>query len=572
MNLFLLSCSVILILFLSCQTNSLPIPDEYKKALEYLETFGYLTKEEKYELIANTKSEKLSKRKLFIRALKDLQRNGNIIETGELDKATQNLMKMIRCGVPDKIIHRTRQKRYDLMSTKWHKPHITWSFNHKNGSFTSETPKIRRILHEAFQIWQEHSTLTFQELSANDEDVDIKLSFEKKEHPDIDPFHFSDITLAHAFQPGEGLGGDGHYKESIDWDFDVLFNEPPPEGKMSFFAVALHEIGHSLGLAHSRISDSVMYEYYSMSTATLAEDDIRAIQHIYGVPKNKKYKPPTNQHEETESPPIWDTRPMIPDKCNTSYDAIALIRNELFIFRGKYMFRPQSDNTNAIETKSFWKGLPEDFTHVDAVYENYEGKIYFFIGRKIFIFSSTTLVAETTLSELGINTNVEKIDAIFKWSHNKRTYIFSGNDYWRFDEKSDHVEKNFPRAIDRAFKDVYDIDTAFSFENELYFFKNEHFYNFDEISMTMKRMKPQLSANKFMNCNIPVNTIVNRFGVDVDFIDLGEEFNKIIDDVDNAERNVEVLTPPPGKDVASSINSINLLYVAIISVLPRFLN
>jgi hypothetical protein len=66
------ACSVVLVLILSNQISSQPV-DEYKNTLEYLETFGYLTKEEKFELTANADSEKLYKRKLFIRALRDLQ-------------------------------------------------------------------------------------------------------------------------------------------------------------------------------------------------------------------------------------------------------------------------------------------------------------------------------------------------------------------------------------------------------------------------------------------------------------------------------------------------------------------
>lgn len=43
------------------------------------------------------------------------------------------------------------------------------------------------------------------------------------------------------------LGGDAHFREDINWDFDVIGDEMPSSEKTSFFAVALHELGHSLG-------------------------------------------------------------------------------------------------------------------------------------------------------------------------------------------------------------------------------------------------------------------------------------------------------------------------------------
>lgn len=363
------------------------------------------------------------------------------------------------------------------------------------------------------RIWESHSSLTFIE-KINDDNADIRLSFERQEHREIDHFIFNDITLGHAFQPGEGLGGDVHFRENVNWDFNVLYDQLPEEGKVSFFAVALHELGHSLGLGHSDDSTAVMYKYYSMNTATLSNDDIRGIHHIYGIP-SKPSSPQTNEIYSSGESTISNGEILpatTPDKCNTSYDAIATIRGELFIFKEKYMWRPEISNEYN-EIRQLWNELPQTLSHVDAVFENAEGQFLFFIGNQLYIFESTKLVSKLRLYHLGMDWNVKKIDAIFRWPYNQKIYIFSGDNYYRYDEKINRVERDYPQLIEGTFRDVYDIDTAFTSDKQLYFFKNEYFYEFDDNSMRMKRMKPQKSSIRFMRCIEP-NLFATRTNFD----------------------------------------------------------
>lgn len=52
---------------------------------------------------------------------------------------------------------------------------------------------------------------------------------------------------------------------------------------MDFFTVAQHEIGHSLGLSHSPVWDSVMYPYYKgvQGSAGVGYDDVLAMYELY---------------------------------------------------------------------------------------------------------------------------------------------------------------------------------------------------------------------------------------------------------------------------------------------------
>jgi hypothetical protein len=92
-------------------------------------------------------------------------------------------------------------------------------------------------------------------------------------------------VLAHAYQPltellsggvPGSIGGDVHFDNSNSW------SDGGGGSTIDFFTVALHELGHSLGLGHSTVVGSVMEAIYAGSRRTLHADDIAGIQAIYG--------------------------------------------------------------------------------------------------------------------------------------------------------------------------------------------------------------------------------------------------------------------------------------------------
>ena len=75
-----------------------------------------------------------------------------------------------------------------------------------------------------------------------------------------------------------GLAGDIHFND------DKYFTVNSYKGK-NLPWVALHEIGHSIGMEHSKVKNSIMYPYYQSYNgheSDLSTDDITGIQALYG--------------------------------------------------------------------------------------------------------------------------------------------------------------------------------------------------------------------------------------------------------------------------------------------------
>ncbi len=437
----------------SSQDEEAPLSSEL---VSYLSRFGYLPRSEHLEGALMTEEQVRD-------ALRNLQFFAGLESTGRLDGATAALLLRPRCGVPDVAHEGYRNRRYALQGQRWSRTNLTWSLSSAPPSRGGAgRDLVRRELGQALQMWARQSGLSFSEVTdaARADEADLRVSFRGGFHGDGYPFDGAGSVLAHAFFPGSGRGGDVHFDDDETWTAEESQRGRVGREAASVFAVALHEFGHSLGLSHSSVEGSLMFPWYSGAPADflLPDDDRMAIQHLYGratfetdledalqtrsgesedddSDNDFGVKTASEEEEEKEEEP---ERESIPDPCATNFDAVAVIRSEVWVFKDRYFWRlPRDDEGSTddpasvgdpIELSAFWYGLPGDVDRVDAVYERPDHKIVFFVGRNYFVLTGNSQLESgpNPIERLGLPASLEKVDAAMRWGWNGKTYFFSG--------------------------------------------------------------------------------------------------------------------------------------------------
>lgn len=166
-----------------------------------------------------------------------------------------------------------------LSGTKYLTNPTTWGIKNCMDFFNSkECARIELIMQKAFAEWQKYINLDFIQ---TDKDPRIVVTFHR-----IDGDR---ATLAHSTLPfADSLFI--HFDVSEDWDLslekDYVFSIFQNSIKM--YNVALHEIGHVLGLDHSKKLGSIMYPNYSRMIDTISISDLETLTSVYelreGVP------------------------------------------------------------------------------------------------------------------------------------------------------------------------------------------------------------------------------------------------------------------------------------------------
>uniref|UniRef100_A0A182XXK7 dolichyl-P-Glc:Glc1Man9GlcNAc2-PP-dolichol alpha-1,3-glucosyltransferase n=1 Tax=Anopheles stephensi TaxID=30069 RepID=A0A182XXK7_ANOST len=396
---------------------------------------------------------------------------------------------------------------------------------------------VAKFMAKAFGEWSKYSKLRF--VRVYDPSADIIVGFGSGHHGDNYPFDGPGNVLAHAFYPYEmnAYGGDVHFDEDENWKENSTHLS---EG-VDFYSVAIHELGHSLGLAHSPVYSSLMFPYYKgIEQGTLDYDDILAMYQLYiqnphitddpdwmyttesattvdefftvtPAPRlpdldsephpglqEPVYTSTTTTPSTTEvydipitfvgdyetvddhisrhhsQSPVGVTTPHmpadyvpVPDICSGSFDAIGLLRGEIFIFKGAYLWRLTAKyrikEGYPVRIWQVFRGFPKTVTHIDAVYERLDDNaIVLFSGRVYWVFDALNFLHPEVrpLTDYGLPEDLKRIDAALVWPKNNKTYLFAGDHFWRYNDTAAEMDEGYPSSMDRWFGIPKNIDAA----------------------------------------------------------------------------------------------------------------
>ncbi|XP_031287420.1 metalloendoproteinase 2-MMP [Pistacia vera] len=233
-------------------------------------------------------------------AIKTYQKNFNLEPTGQLDSQTIQQILRPRCGNADIVNGTTTMNSGKPVSNNTSHLHTVGHYSYFPGTprwpsnrrdltygFVPEnqlTDDVKQVFANAFGKWSQVIPMTFN-LSDDYTSADIKIGFFSGDHGDGEPFDGVLGTLAHAFSPPSGRF---HLDSAENWVISSDITTSTLSSAVDLESVAVHEIGHLLGLGHSSVEDAIMYPTISSGTrkVELAGDDVEGIQALYGSNPN----------------------------------------------------------------------------------------------------------------------------------------------------------------------------------------------------------------------------------------------------------------------------------------------
>ena len=155
-----------------------------------------------------------------------------------------------------------------------------------------------------------------------------------------------------------------------------------------------------------------------------------------------------------------------------------------------------------VEFRRMFPGIPAGVNKIDAIYEKSDGIFVFFAENRFFLFDGIDFFGESPLTNLGLPPSLQKVDAAFLWPKNGKTYFFSGNQYWRFNETENLTELGYPLTISARWKGVpIDLDGVFTWKTgKTFFFKENSFWELNDQKIVAEKRYDASLATYWLGC------------------------------------------------------------------------
>lgn len=452
----------------------------------------------------------------FSNAIREFQWVSQLPVSGVLDPATLRQMTLPRCGVADADsqgsqtarvsalfagprVRTRRKKRFAKQGSKWYKQHL--SYRLVNWPQHLPEPAVRGAVRAAFQLWSNVSALEFWEAPVTGP-ADIRITFFQGDHNDGlgNAFDGPGGALAHAFLPRRG---EAHFDQDEHWSLSRR------RGR-NLFVVLAHEIGHTLGLAHSPAPRALMAPYYKRlgRDALLSWDDVLAVQSLYGKPRggSMAIQLPGKLFTDFEA---WDThtpqsnRPETrgPKYCYSSFDAITVDgQARLYIFKGSHFWEVAADgNVSAPHLlQERWAGLPPNIEAAAVSLD--DGDFYFFKGSRCWRFrGSKTVRGSPQLCRAG--GLPRHPDAALFFPPLNRLVLFKGARYYVLAQGGLRVEPYYPRGLRDWGGIPEEVSGALPRpDGSIIFFRDDRYWRLDQARLQVTAEGRWASELPWMGC------------------------------------------------------------------------